>query len=152
MSTEKGLSWWYCLIKSSLYFLFWPNLPFQGHCNPPALSSLSHLFVRQISQIRLVKLFNNSQNQFNKSECEKGRAIDKAFAEVGTERAQTPASQGLLLPPRPSPPPHPLRGKPSRDGGSICWGGFCAGCQSHFLRMQLNQLNVSKRGLENVPF
>ena len=31
-------------------------------------------------------------------------------------------------PPRPSPPPHPLCGKPSRDGRIICLIGFCTGC------------------------
>lgn len=43
---------------------------------------------------------------------------------------------------RPSPPPHPLWGKPSRVGRSICWGDFCTGCQSHFLWLELSQLNA----------
>ena len=41
----------------------------------------------------------------------KGRDLNQTFAKVVAERALSQASTGLLLPPRPSPPPHPLKGE-----------------------------------------
>ena len=123
---------------------------FQGHCNPLALSSLSHLFVRQISQIRLVSSSTCSVDKtITNLNVRNGRDWNQSFAEVGAERALSQASAGLLLAPTPSPPPHPLWGKPSRVGRSVCRGGFCTGCHCHFLWLQLTRLNVSKRGFEN---
>ena len=79
---------------------FSSNLSFQGHCNPIALSSLSHLFVRQISQIRLVTSSTNLRLNNNKSECEERKRFKRNFCRSWSRAGTVPSFPRLAAPPK----------------------------------------------------